>query len=194
MHALAGYFLMCAIPCAAALSNGTRARVRRVAILRSSLHDSHSTAAAAPLVSLHTQTLELCPPSARLQVEALIADGIAPGATDRAKHSGAHFAASREELEVLQLLHAKGVDLDADDANGRSPLHHAAAGNHEATVTFLISKGSWIDATDEDEMTPLHHAAAWRAPEAAARLLKAGAKPQLVNELGLRAIGAFSAT
>ena len=128
-----------------------------------------------------------------LQVEALIAGGIAPGATDRAKHSGAHFAAGRGELEVLQLLHAVGVDMDADDATGRSPLHYAAAGNHEAAVTFLVDKACWLDSTDEDNMTPLHHAAAWRAPEAAARLLKAGAKPQLVNDLDLRPIGAPAA-
>ena len=124
-----------------------------------------------------------------LQVQALISDGIPPGLTDMQRRSGAHFAANHGELAVLQLLQSKGADLDAEDTRGRAPLHYAALHNHEAVVKLLADAGCWLDATDAEDCTPLHCAAQAGAADAAARLLKSGAKARLRNTWELTPAG-----
>jgi ankyrin repeat protein len=125
-----------------------------------------------------------------VQVEGLIADGVQPSTLDTGGRSGAHFAASRGELQVLELLHSKGVDIDAEDERGRTPLHYAALGNHEACVKFLADRGCWLDATDADDCTPMHCAAMHGAEDAVIRLIKARATADLRNRWGLAPAGA----
>lgn len=124
------------------------------------------------------------------QAEGFLEKGVTPGVQDKEWRTGAHFAASRGELEMLQFLHSKGVDVDAEDSTGRSPLHYAALRDHESTVVFLASKGAWVDACDATDCSPLHLAARNNAAAAAARLLHLGAKSHIRNQWHLTAIGA----
>lgn len=131
---------------------------------------------------------------AQLQAEGFIEKGVTPGIKDKEGRTGAHFAASRGELELLQFLHSKGVDVDGEDSTGRSPLHYAALRDHESTVVFLASKGAWVDSCDATDSSPLHLAARGGAPAAAARLLKLGAKSYIRNQWNLTALGVSHAT
>lgn len=124
-----------------------------------------------------------------LQAEGFLEQGVAPGAKDKEWRTGAHFAASRGELEMLRFLYSKGVDIDAEDSTGRSPLHYAALRDHESTVVFLASKGAWVDACDATDSSPLHLAARNNSAATAARLLKLGAKSHITNQWQLAAIG-----
>lgn len=126
-----------------------------------------------------------------LQVRDLLATGVHPGTLDADKRGGAHFAAARGELEVLQLLHSKGVDVDAEDALGRAPLHYAALHDHEHVISFLAAKSAWLDACDGTDCTALHLAARGGSAAAAGRLVKLGAKANLRNQWDLTALGVF---
>lgn len=125
-----------------------------------------------------------------MQVEGFIGAGVDPRAVDAQQRGGAHFAASKGELPILQALHSQGVDLDSEDATGRAAVHYAALGNHESCVKFLADRSCWLDAADGDDCTPLHCAAQHGATETAVRLIKAGAKPALRNSAGLSPAGA----
>lgn len=124
-----------------------------------------------------------------VQVNHLLASGVQPNVVDKDKRGGAHFAAAKGELEILQLLHSKGVDVDAEDAIGRSPMHYAALHDHESVVSFLMTKSAWLDACDATDCTALHLAARGGAATAANRLITLGAKTSLRNRWDLTALG-----
>lgn len=124
-----------------------------------------------------------------VQVNDLLGDSVQPYVMDKDKRNGAHFAAAKGELEVLQLLHSKGVDMDAEDVLGRTPIHYAALHDHESIVSFLVLKSAWLDACDGTDCTALHLAARGGAAAAARRLVKLGAKINLRNQWDLTPFG-----
>lgn len=124
-----------------------------------------------------------------VQVNDLLGDSVQPDVMDKDKRNGAHFAAAKGELEVLQLLHSKGVDMDAEDVLGRTPIHYAALHNHVSIVSFLVLKSAWLDACDGTDCTALHLAARGGAAAAACRLVTLGAKINLRNQWDLTPFG-----
>lgn len=130
-----------------------------------------------------------CQSVCKLQAEGFLEKGVTPGIKDKEGRTGAHFSASRGELEMLQFLHSKGVDIDAEDKTGRSPLHFAALRDHESAVVFLASKAAWVDSCDATDCSPLHLAARGGSAATAARLLKLGARSHIKNQWNLTALG-----
>lgn len=124
-----------------------------------------------------------------VQVSHLLATGVLPNVRDKDKRGGAHFAAAKGELEILQLLHSKGVDVDAEDAIGRTPAHYAALHDHDSVISFLATKSAWLDACDATDCTALHLAARGGAAAAAKRLIALGANTSLCNRWHLTAFG-----
>lgn len=60
-----------------------------------------------------------------------------------------HFAAKRDNVELMRLLLHFKADLNARDLNGRTPLFHAAIQNNERAVAFLLSNMSNALAIDK---------------------------------------------
>jgi uncharacterized protein len=50
-----------------------------------------------------------------------------------------HFAAKRDNVDMMRLLLHFKADVNARDLNGRTPLFYAAMLNHANSVAFLLS-------------------------------------------------------
>lgn len=68
-------------------------------------------------------------------------------------------AASRGNLEVVQLLLARGVDvLGARDEYQYAPMHHAAVAHRKnlEIARLLLESGAEVDPVNRSGVTPLH--------------------------------------
>lgn len=80
------------------------------------------------------------------------------------------------------------LDMDVNSpADGTCALHAAAAGGHTAIVDLLLREGATVDRR-EGSRTALMAAARFNQPEVVARLLAAGADPNLADSDGLTAL------
>lgn len=91
--------------------------------------------------------------------------------------SALHFAASKDQGRVSQVLLKCGADAMKPDAAGWMPLHVAArAGAAEVAGVLLAAlPSSAVDAIGPGAQTSLHRAAFWGHTEIVALLLEAGA-------------------
>lgn len=102
------------------------------------------------------------------------------------------LAALRGRLDWVQALLARGARLE----RGKQPpgtrawttLHYAAIAPNLDVLDWLLKEGGCdLDAGSSNGSTPLMMALGYGSPDAAARLIKAGAQRELQNDLGLRA-------
>lgn len=91
---------------------------------------------------------------------------------------------------VRELLAEDSSGLAAWSSDGFQPLHLAAFFARLPVLDFLLQQGADanIRARQPAAMTPLHSAAASRQPELVARLLEAGANPDLQQGGGFTAL------
>ncbi|MEX2118088.1 MAG: ankyrin repeat domain-containing protein [Pirellulales bacterium] len=80
-----------------------------------------------------------------------------------------HWAADRDDQEMVQLLIAKKADVNRPDAALQRPLHLVTSA---AVATLLIEAGAVVDAKDQSGRRPLHAA---RSAEIAGLLIEHGA-------------------
>ena len=82
----------------------------------------------------------------------------------------------------------EGMVLDGPNVRGRSfgdtPLHIIAIWGDLEAARVLIEAGAEIDARGEHQFTPLHEAVSQGKAEVADLLLKHGANPKLVSDMG----------
>ena len=124
---------------------------------------------------LHRAAAHGAPPHV---VEALLAAGADPAATDSNGDTALHLAVEFEQ-GVAWLLLAKGVGVDLRNEQGVTPLMRAAATHHEpGFVTQLLEAGADVNATDDHCWTPLHWAVQpGPAPQRPRPLLAIGEPP-----------------
>lgn len=70
-----------------------------------------------------------------------------------------HWAATSNNLGVLQLVLSNSPDIEAQDAVGATPLIVAAAAGQMEAVRELLDAGAKVDSTNEKGQTALHYAA-----------------------------------
>ncbi len=68
-----------------------------------------------------------------------------------------HYAASRDNLAIVNQLLAGGADFDAVDADGETPLHWASYMGRTEVAQLLISLGADIAIVSSGGVTPLHY-------------------------------------
>lgn len=90
-----------------------------------------------------------------------------------------HVAASEGMTEAVELLLKAGASVNALANNGRAPLHLAAAEGHLAIVDLLLAAKAPIDMRNARGNTALHVAVGNHEQEMVARLLQAGADPNI---------------
>jgi ankyrin repeat protein len=61
-----------------------------------------------------------------------------------------HFAAKRDNVDLIKLLIRYKADVNAKDLNGRTPLYHAAMMNNVNAVSVLLSNMCNVFAMDKD--------------------------------------------
>ena len=62
-----------------------------------------------------------------------------------------HTAASRGNLEVLEVLLDLGARIDATNNDGRTPLHFAAESGHWECVRHLLDRGAKTELLADDQ-------------------------------------------
>ncbi|KAI8486540.1 spermatogenesis [Branchiostoma belcheri] len=95
-----------------------------------------------------------------------------PGKMGPEGTSAFHLAASKGQLECLDIMVAHGIDLMVTDTAGRTALHSAARGGSAECVERLLQNKLPVSSEDTDGMSPLHHAAAGGHISAALVLLQ----------------------
>jgi ankyrin repeat protein len=112
----------------------------------------------------------------RESVRALLKQGGDVNAAQGDGMTALHWAASSNDVELLEMLiHAGGNLRAATRINGYTPLFLAARSGHVAAVKTLLQGGADPKATSVTGTTPLMLAAASGSVEAVSTLLDAGA-------------------
>ena len=116
-------------------------------------------------------------------VEALLAEGADPDASDKSGSQALHLAVACGSIECVELLVTQGARMDVADRHGRTPLALAVETMDDA-VEFLLAHGADPDCRNDVGETPLHLAAKADGRTAASALLLAGADKTAVNMQG----------
>lgn len=105
-------------------------------------------------------------------------------------HHLAHVFFSIEAQDSISALLAAGANINATNKHGRTPLHETIQPDFiwEIWMRMLLDAHADVNAQDTNGFTPLHLLALSKADygqeEAAVALLKAGAKPDLLDNQG----------
>jgi hypothetical protein len=115
---------------------------------------------------------------------------LAGGATRRQMESGFLYACGYGHADVVRFLLERGVDPGMRNDDSQTGLHWAAYGPHVEVVEVLIEAGAPVNVMDAHQRMPLDWAVGacvgagtaeerQRGYEMVARLIRAGAKPDL---------------
>lgn len=99
-----------------------------------------------------------------------------------------HRAAEIGDLAVMGRMLDGGMAVDVPSARGDTALHAAAAAGSVSAVGYLLERGMGVDVRGAANRTPLMTAAEVNAGEVCAVLLREGARPELTDNNGYRAI------
>ena len=100
-----------------------------------------------------------------------------------------HLAAREGHLEYIQFwLTTYEMDIDQVMKDYWTPLFYASLNNHVSVIEYLVKKGWDINHVDKFLRTPLHWATKSRATESVKILLKHGAKTDLKDVEGKKAL------
>ena len=116
------------------------------------------------------------------QAEYLLKHGADPNALPDPS-SGAQslieIAASRQDVDMMELLLIHGADPCQQCFNGAESLHISASANNPEAIEILVRYGADINGINFADRTPLIEAAASAKYEAALKLLELGADPDI---------------
>jgi len=111
--------------------------------------------------------------------ELLVLDPALVHALDKDRSTPLHWAAWKDQPEVIEVLLDAGADIQAHNDNyhwGTTPLHAAAHGNNPRAVTALLHGGADVNAVKANGSgTPLAETTVHNATAAAKLLRAAGA-------------------
>jgi ankyrin repeat protein len=68
-----------------------------------------------------------------------------------------HFAASNDNIPMVQLLIDRGADVNARANDGSTPLFRASFMGHLDIIQLLLDRGADIDAQNSKKNTALHY-------------------------------------
>lgn len=97
-------------------------------------------------------------------------------------------AASRGEVEIIDLLFTQGADPNKRGSAERTALQYAVEKNHVEVAKRLLAYGADIDAFDDGRLTPLIMAADRGFTDLALMLLEKGADPNIQHSQGWTAL------
>ncbi|XP_059576001.1 ankyrin repeat domain-containing protein 24 isoform X3 [Alligator mississippiensis] len=89
----------------------------------------------------------------------LVRKGLIPTKLDSEGKSAFHLAATRGNVDCLEVMLAHGVDAMTKDSSGYNALHLSAKHGHPQCVSKLLQASCPVDVTDSCGRTALHHAA-----------------------------------
>jgi len=98
------------------------------------------------------------------------------------------LAASRGDIEIIDLLFTQGADPNKRGSAERTALQYAVEKNHVDAAKRLLAYGADIDAFDNGRLTPLIMAADRGYTELALILLEKGADPNIQHSQGWTAL------
>ena len=93
-----------------------------------------------------------------------------------------HYAAEKDDVEILNLLLDAGADVNLKSRFGRTAIRVAACHGHIAAVRKLLQAGADVNISDDFRRTPLMDAAGKGWIEVVDCLLEAGANPDIEAE------------
>eukprot|EP00116_Pleurobrachia_bachei_P011296 sb/3471558/ len=94
------------------------------------------------------------------------------------------YTASKNWIEICEVLIAAGGDPNIGNQQRTSPMHKAAAKDHYQILKMLLDAGGHIDCKDCDGNTPLHLACEKNHIRSINLLVERGANMNLVNKTG----------
>ncbi|KAM9111835.1 ankyrin repeat domain-containing protein 24 [Pangshura tecta] len=89
----------------------------------------------------------------------LLRKGLVPTKLDSEGKSAFHLAATRGNVDCLEVMLAHGADAMTTDSLGYNALHLAAKHGHPQCVSKLLQASCPVDGADSNGRTALHHAA-----------------------------------
>lgn len=111
------------------------------------------------------------------EVRALLADAVDVNAREGDGATALHWAASADDLAIVDLLLAAGARADAANDLGVTPLHLAAANANAVVALRLLERGAPADAATLAGVTPLMEAARVGHADIVRMLVARGASP-----------------
>lgn len=122
-------------------------------------------------------------------VEILIASGADPNLRENGGSTALFMAVERNQARLVDILLQAGADLQLADGTGRLPIFMAVTRNESVSVLdLLLSYGADPNAQDSRGFTPLMIGAGQHADLIVARLLEAGARPDITASDGSTAL------
>mmetsp|Transcript_21944 Transcript_21944/g.30208 ORF Transcript_21944/g.30208 Transcript_21944/m.30208 type:complete len:426 (-) Transcript_21944:31-1308(-) len=103
-------------------------------------------------------------------------DGDMMSIQDNAVGSPLHWAASSNNIKIMQMLLDREVPVDLRDRNGLTPLHMAASAGHSESVKVLLEKNANVNLYLQGGATALHLASDFGHVDIVSLLLDGGAK------------------
>lgn len=104
---------------------------------------------------------------------------VPPSATETARYTGLHAAASTGDLAALRQGLRPGAELEARDGHGRTPLHVATFARQREAIRLLAGAGANLAALEADRYDAVTIAAVADDEETLRLLLSLGASAKL---------------
>jgi ankyrin repeat protein len=137
---------------------------------------SLAVAAATPLRVAESPVADAAEQNDVEAVRALLRRGADPNAPQSDGLTALHWAALRDNAQLVEVLRYAGANLrPLTRAGGYTPLHLAAREGHVAVARALLSAGASPDVMTATGVTALHFAAMANAPELVNALVEHGA-------------------
>ena len=123
-------------------------------------------------------------------IKLLISKGAKTSARTKLGRTPLHFVAEfNDNPYLIDILINNKTSINARDGEGMTALHLAANTNpKEAIIDTLVRKLANINALDKNNETPLHKSIFNKNPKIISKLLDLGAKGNIVNKWGNKAI------
>ena len=84
--------------------------------------------------------------------------GMNVNCADDRKRTALHFASTRPDSAIVELLVSYQANPNCRDMNDNTPLHLAACTNNIDTVRLLLAAGTDVNAKDNKGFTPISYA------------------------------------
>ncbi|XP_039183138.1 serine/threonine-protein kinase TNNI3K isoform X1 [Crotalus tigris] len=129
----------------------------------------------------------------KTHIRTLMLKGLRPSRLTRNGFTALHFAAYKDNAELLTALLHSGADVQQVGYGALTALHIATIAGHHEAVDILLQHGAYVNVQDAVFFTPLHIAAYYGHEQVTRLLLKCGADVNVSGEVGDRPLHLASA-